>query len=46
MLKHRSDVIAFLATFERLVAHLQSTAVDWAGLCIQADSEHRLRVMD
>jgi D-glycerate 3-kinase len=45
-LKCREDVASFLASFERIVKHMQTSARTWADLCLQADSSHRLRVMD
>lgn len=44
-LHSRVEVAAFLATFERIVGHMQKTSAAWADWRLQADSRHRLEVM-
>jgi hypothetical protein len=39
------EVAAFLATFERIVGHMQKTSDAWADWRLQADSLHRLESM-
>ena len=44
-LRNREAVAHFLATFERIVQHMQASSQDWADLRLRADSLHCLQVM-
>jgi len=44
-LHSRAETAAFLATFERIVRHMQASAAAWAECRLRADSAHRLQVM-
>jgi D-glycerate 3-kinase len=45
LLHSRVEVAAFLATFERIAGHMQKTSAAWADWRLQADSLHRLEIM-
>lgn len=42
----REQTAAFLATFERIVRHMQQTCTSWADWRLRADSLHRLQLME
>lgn len=43
-LKNRTEVGGFLATFQRLVMHMQDTCPDWADLVLTCDRSHRMEI--
>jgi D-glycerate 3-kinase len=45
-LRSREQTGVFLATFERIVRHMQETSAHWAGWRLQADELHRWHVME
>lgn len=42
LLSSKEEIGNFLATFERIVRHMQATSHDWADFRLEADSSHRL----
>ena len=43
-LKSRAEVSDFLASFERIVSHMQDTHPDWADVILSADRDHRIEL--
>jgi len=43
-LKSRAEVDRFLATFERIVVHMQTTCADWADCVLTCDRSHRIEI--
>jgi len=46
LLRSRAHTEIFLATFERIVSHMQETCGTWADCRLQADALHRWRVVE
>jgi D-glycerate 3-kinase len=43
-LKSRAEVDRFLASFERIVGHMQTTCADWADCVLTCDRSHRIEI--
>lgn len=43
-LRSRQEVVAFLASFERIAAHMQMTCTGWADCLLACDRSHRIQI--